>query len=332
MFCRHLGLAFALFGLTACVTPKETSAAPVPRAPAPARWEVFLEWLPEDTETLIVAPTGFKIPSQKVESDKQVSFADLVQHMPSLPLFTLKDGLLGELLAEQTVLCVVEGSRRFTKPEEFGLMPYEGCHIFQFDSEADATLKKSVQECQNKANKTIELAGFKVAVFTEDATWSYFVCRPLPNVLICATNQKYLEETLRRIDKKPATRALPNHLPEWKHVNSKARVWAIRHYQADFAKEDPTSPIAPGGSDAKAVGFTFWLDADSGSTAHIRYLSSAEGALKATKAEWTMPEAKLKARQGAAGVIELTVSATGGDSATMLWLVLMMRLGHCIVT
>ena len=288
MFSRCLWLACALLTLMVSAWPAGTIAAPVPRAPAPPRWEHLLAWLPEDTETLIVAPLGFEMPTEKREAkDEKIDFVGMVQGLPVGPLTSLKDGLLEKQFSEQKVLCVVEGSRRFTKPQEFGLMPYEGCHIIQFDPEADAGLKKAIQTCLDKADKKIELAGVKVAVFTEDATWSFFVCRPSPGILMFATNQDYLEETLKRIDKKTTARALPADLPEWKHVDTKARVWGVRHYREEFAKDDPTSPLCQGGSDPAAVGFTFWVSASG--KVEIRYLSDAKHALQVATQHWEAP-------------------------------------------
>ena len=327
---ERCGLAFVLLVLAGI---SEASAAPVPAAkPAPG-WEPLLNWLPEDTETIIVAPLGFEIPKEepkeKPKSDyNELDFTHLAPSMPAGRVMDFKDGFLGKQLAGQNVLCVVEGSRRFTKPEEFGLMPYEGCHILQFDRDADAHLKKIIKACQDKATKHIELDGVQVSVFVEDATWSHFVCRPRPGILICATNQSYLEETLKRIDRKPGTRALPDDRPEWKHVDTKAHVWGIRHYREEFAQEDLTSPLCRGGGDPQAVGITFWTNA-SGKGVEVRYLSGAKDAVKLMAGEWNSPAEGLKPKikQGVPGVVEITDEKSG----VMMWLILLSHLGHCIV-
>src|SRR6266700_2260703 len=49
-------------------------------------------------------------------------------------------------------------------------------------------------------------------------------------ILICATDQGYLTEMLKRIDRPVTKRALPKELPEWKHVEMASRFWGIRHY------------------------------------------------------------------------------------------------------
>jgi hypothetical protein len=334
MFRPVLGLTLALLALAVSPGSGGTMTAPVPSTPPP-RWEPLLAWLPEDTETLIVSPLGFVVPKPvSGEKEEKPDYAKAFQFLPIGPLLWLKDDLLHKELAGLKVLCVVEGSRRFTRPGEFGMMPYEGCHILQFDPEADGTLKKVFRLCQEKADKQLEVAGTKVAVFTEQQgcdQWSYFVCRPRPGVLICATNQDYLEETLKRMESKPTTRALPPDLPEWKHVDSKACVWAIRHYRKETAKEDPSSPLNPAGEgDLDARGLVFWMSAESGNVAQVRYLSTSKEALKFAKTEWEVLGLSPKIKLGAPGVVEITISISKEETASFFF-VLMMRLGHGIV-
>ena len=331
MFSRCLGLAC---GLLLIGTAPAITAAPVPVAKDPPRWEPLLTWLPEDTETLIVAPRGFEIPKEKAKDE----FAGTVQTLPAGPLMHFKDELLDKQLRGAKVLCAVEGSRRFTAPGDLGMMPYEGCHILQFDPGADADLKRIIQKCRDKADKTIKLAGAEVAVFTEKQeqdTWSYFVCRPRPGILIIATNRDYLEETLKRIDKPSRTRALPADLPEWKHVDVKARLWAIRHYRKEFAKDDPSSPLVPQAAanvpDLNAVGFVFWIGGDeNGNVATVRYLTDAKEGIKIATSGWQVLDLKPKLKQVAPEVIEITTSLSTEETETMFLFVLLMRLGHGI--
>jgi hypothetical protein len=336
MFRFFLALTLLLIAV-----PCGSVAAPVPNVlPAPPRWEPLLEWLPEDTETLVVSPLGFEIPKPEAEpkdekpKDEKIDYSQAFQVLPTGPLFNLKDELLGKELTGLKVLCVVEGSRRFTAPGELGMMPYEGCHILRFDPEADDALKRVVLACQKKADKKIEVAGVPVAEFTEKQerdTWTYFVCRPRSSILICATNREYLEETLKRIDGKPSKRALPADLPEWKHVDTKARVWAIRHYRKETAKEDPSSPLHPAGDDPAAVGLVFWMDMDSRNVAQVRYLSGAKDALKIATGKWEVLGLTPKIKQGMAGAIEISASIAKDETAAMFLFALIMHLGHGIL-
>ncbi len=57
---------------------------------------------------------------------------------------------------------------------------------------------------------------------------TYFVLLK-PNTLLCASSDRYLESVLRRMDDTPGTRALPDNLPEWKHIDFDSSVWMLRH-------------------------------------------------------------------------------------------------------
>jgi hypothetical protein len=50
-----------------------------------------------------------------------------------------------------------------------------------------------------------------------------------PNIVLCASSDRYLESVLRRVDAAPGARATPGNLPEWTHVAFDAPVWMLRH-------------------------------------------------------------------------------------------------------
>jgi hypothetical protein len=324
--------AFVSAVAATCIASVDTRAAPIPRASEVPDWKPILDWLPEDTETLVVAPSGIELAAPKGEAaPENLELADVLHWLPLGPLGSVCDGFLQKQLAGLKVLCAVEGSRRFTRPAEFGLMPYEGCHVLRFATEADATLKKVMRACQEKAKRAVELNNVTIAVFPADDEWTYFVCRPCPGVLMLATNRAYLEETLKRIDKKPARRALPTELLEWKHVDVAARVWAVRHYSKEFAKNDPSSPLCPGGDDPDAIGTTLWTNDKTGD-AEIRYLSRSKDALDIARAAWGAEKAKVAARKAAPEVIELVLATKGQEAAAYGWFAITARLGHVVVS
>jgi hypothetical protein len=300
----------------------------------PTCWERLLNWLPEDTETLIVAQGPFEIPNPTFE---QLKLDEAIRLLPFGPVLGFKDEMLYKELVGQKILCSIEGSRRFTAPRNLGMMPYQGAHILQFDLAADGALRKAFHAYQERAEKKIELAGERVAVFTEkfeSDMWSFFVSQPQPGVLICATNQAFLEETLKRIGRKPARRALPADLPEWKHVDINARVWAIRHYRKESAVNDPSSPLRPGAAanilDPDAVGLVLWYRPEIDKLTRIRYLSGAKNALElATNGRRHTSEGLTHdIKQVAPGVVEITISVSDEIAVPRFMLVLLGSLGH----
>jgi hypothetical protein len=240
-----------------------------------------LDWLPSDTETLVVANGPFEIPAKVADDEEVGPFIESARSL-ACGLLGLQEGFLQERLQGQQVVFAVEANRRFTAPKGLGLMPYEGCQILQFDLSAQDRLESAVAACFEKAQQTVQLGGTKPAVFTErleDDEWTFLVAQPRRGLLICATNQKFLEQVLERMSRVQPDRAFPDSLPEWRHVDVTAPVWAIRHYRRDFAGSDPSSPFMPRPAanvpDDKAVGFVFWFDAET-KMANARYLTGAQ--------------------------------------------------------
>jgi len=60
--------------------------------------------------------------------------------------------------------------------------------------------------------------------------WTTLVARPRADMLLFANDRDFLAELLERMKTKREERALPEHLPEWKHLDMTARQWAMRHY------------------------------------------------------------------------------------------------------
>jgi hypothetical protein len=297
-------------------------------------WKQFLGWLPVDTETLIVANGPFAVSELK---DESCEFHKLATGLPIGPLFSFQSGMLGKTLSGQKITCAIEGSRSFTAPKKWGMMPYEGVHIVQFDDQSTDLVRKAFQECQAKAEKTIELAGQQVAIFTEKQEadiWTYFVVQPRQGLLMCGTNRKYIEDTLNRMTLPPAKRALPDDLPEWKQVDVKARVWAIRHFRKE-SRIDPSSPHNNESiiySDSAAVGLVFWFGAKSDKVARVRYLSEATDALGIATKGWNDPSNDFTPtiRKTGNGSVEIVATITEDRATRAFVLHLLAYLGHGI--
>jgi hypothetical protein len=152
--------------------------------------------------------------------------------------------------------------------------------------------------------------------------------------LISATNQAFLEETLKRIGKKPDRRALPTDLPEWKHVDVNARAWAVRHYRKESAENDPSSPLGPEAAanvrDTHAVGVVFWYRPEIDKLTHVRYLSGAKNALELAPRGWRHMSEGLTfdIKQAAPGVVEIAISVSDERTVPMFLFILGASLGH----
>lgn len=325
-------VAIVILAILTATTP----SAPTPPTPKAASWEEILEWLPEDTETLFVTPKPFVIPTNK-EKTVELTFAEVLPFLPSFG-FGVADAEKTFEMAGVKCLCIVEGSRCFTRPKDLGLMPYQGAHIMQFDPASANSVRKAFETCLKKADKEIELMSHRVAVYTkkqESDKWTYYFAQPQPSVLICATHKGYLEETLKRLGTKPKKRALPADLPEWKLVDVKAAVWALRHYREEFAENDPTSPLTgknggKTGYDNNAIGLIFWCNPETSNIAQIRYLSDSKDAEKIALEAWSEGDLKPKIKRAEKGVVEITLDLSK-DKASNFVLVLLLQLGHAIL-
>ena len=170
-------------------------------------------------------------------------------------------------------------------------MPYEGCQIAVFTDDQSSHFDRFMQESAVHGMKAEEIERQRVAVFQrrfEEDMWPIFVAHPLKNVLIVATNREYLQEVLARIRGDIGQRALPETLPEWKHVNRKAKFWGLRHFNKGDAGADPSSPF--GGKrtanmpDELAIGLTFEGTPNEQQSATIRYLSANPEILRMVEA------------------------------------------------
>lgn len=313
-------------------------AAPAEPVKTPA-WEPLLWWLPEDTETVIVAPGPFEVP----RLDKQLFCSRENLHLlPAAEVLAAHDGSVQNQLAGFKIVCALQGGRRFTPPRGTDdSARYEGCHILQVETDAEHRLGLAYDSCLRFADKKIEMARQQVAQFdvkTSRGDRPYFVARPRPGILIRATDRAYLEETLKRSDRKADRRTLPADLPEWKQVDVTAGVWAVRHYRKETAAADWTSPLRRGHSpvsisnDLAATGFVFRYTPGPKATFQARYLSTSSDALSFVWQGWihdAIPSLKPTILPKAPGVVEITTSITTDNEAGFLR-VLLAYLGYAV--
>jgi hypothetical protein len=187
-----------------------------------------------------------------------------------------------------------------------------------------------------------QIAGQKTFVIKsklEEDSWTFYFTIPKANVILVATDRTYLEEVLKRMamKEKPTDRALPESLPEWKHVDRKAKFWGIRHYDKANAKNDPTTPLTnerrtANTPDPKAIGLVFDFDPAKKNSVKIKYLSASERAGEIAAFAWTHETEGLKPdiREKTKGVVEVTVELNDEKTKPIFFLVFLSALGHGI--
>lgn len=308
---------------------------------AAQRLRQTLEWLPDETETVIAAQGPFKVlPGGWSQTPRTLT--GYLESSAVGSFHGLRKGKYLPYFAGQTVLLSLEGARHFRSPFGLGLAPYDGCHILLFDEKFAAAGDKLMDELKADANRSYKDDSHVILAFDEDwedDRWRIFVARPQPNVLLCGTDRAYLGRVLNHmIQNRPEKFPLLN-LPEWKHVDTKARFWGIRHFDPGNASNDPTTPLttedrAANDSDPQATGLTFSFSPGGGSAkAVVKYLSGNKDRLAIAQRQWTLtseglePSIKLTDRD----VVEITFSEVNDQAKSgIFWFVLWGVLGHAI--
>ncbi len=297
----------------------------------------IVEWLPPDSESLLVSNGPFPCPA---EAGRGRPFLETVRPFPFGMLVFMQKKLLARHLAGQNILLAVEGCRHFRAPKGLGMMPYDGCQIVRFEPKSHEKVRQAFDACLQAAEKTIQVENQQVACFQErleQDEWSLLLAHPRPGMLLCATDHEYLKQVLQRMQGPRPGRAFPDSLPEWEYLKGEAAVWGLRHYRREFSKTDPTSPFrekaAANLPDPGAVGLVFWFDPTRGQSAHTIYLTKSKQALQLVEGHWWHPEEQLspKIKEIKPGVIEI-VEPVNGDQQnwTMFLLMLLGGLGHAI--
>jgi hypothetical protein len=348
-----LGLSahFLGWGNAARAAEPDPPAGPA-AARRPDRLEEVLWWLPSDTQTIVVVrgPWRGEIPAFRREGGGGADIGRLDDILRSVI-----SGLSVERRAGDPrlppVAFALQGSRRFRSPKDLGLMPYEGANIVVFQQPlgpAAEALKRSWLPPDppffegDPIPRKERIAGHEVLSYEhklQSDVWTFYLTQPRPDVLITATDRRYLTVLLSRMSKKGERRALPDDLPEWKHLDAGKAIWAIRHYDRGDARDDPSSPLAGGrraanSPDDRAVGLVFTLDAGKTDVASIKYLSANEDALAIARDAWTAVEEGLKpeVRRVVPGVVEVSLpvkAPVGRDSPTSYFLLFLLQaLGH----
>jgi hypothetical protein len=242
-----------------------------------------LSWLPTDTETVIVAK-DFLLPDlARLQNNRELYTKEVGFQWIALRTWGLKNGSLPEYFKNQRTLFVIEGSRQFRSPKSLGLMPFEGCTFVVFADDLSDRANLSFSTALGAAHRIEEIHGQKVLVFQEQSdgeTWTTYIGFAGSNVLLVATNIDYLREVLSRMRDKNGPRALPETLPEWGYVDTRAQFWGFRHFDRSQGDRDPSSPFwdpqkfvkAPW-TDQQAIGLTFSYDPVAGKGPTITYLS-----------------------------------------------------------
>jgi hypothetical protein len=198
------------------IPPPPPSSKPIAQEKGPEPRDV-IAWLPENTQTLIVANGPFAMPN--LEEDADVGTAtltpervELVFQSMALSLFGFENGGLRARLRGQPVRIAVEGVARFRMPKGLGEGPFDGCAIAMFDAPITnaSELEGTFQEKR------------------EADWWTTYVAFPTPNVGLVCTNREYMGAVMARIKPSPKREiATAKGARHWRYVDMSAPYWGL---------------------------------------------------------------------------------------------------------
>jgi hypothetical protein len=248
-----LALAFGLPCGPAGIVPQAARAdEPQPGVLSPLVRRA-LSMLPEDTET-VVAAQSFAIP-EDFQSDEPRDRESLSTLMPLTALSPLDDPelakLVGPLLGKKISLALRGGRNHEWVSATLPAFRTEGCTIVIFESDLGDAGADWEKIARQRAAETRKIASRDVFVYPplramrqkRASHWpgklGVYLLLLDPKTLLCATSDKFLEEVLRREEKPQPGRALPDSIPEWKHVDLGAKWWGMRHLPQSRDREPP---------------------------------------------------------------------------------------------
>lgn len=253
--------------------------APIGKLPTDV--ERLVKWLPEDTETLVVA-RSITLNQPKWELMKR--WSDMAKYILTKDIDVA--GASFDPLRGRGISLAVQGASNFDIVTKFGGLRGESCTVFILSTPLEAGGRDLTENLRRHAVSVRSMEGRDVFAFPsaiqregdrKPLSWegSYFVMLD-PKTVLHATSDRYLAEVLTRVTKPAPGRALADSLPEWRHVDLTAPAWVLRHFP-------------PGKHDFGAVGMTASLrDKRLG----IEYLPCANVSIDTAHIEkyWFLPD------------------------------------------
>lgn len=238
-------------------------------------------WLPPDTESLWVNQQPFTIDPQE---STHLLYERPIRQYSLDRLIALDGGRFYRALGGRTVRIVVAAARNISR-EQRGIpgpvLAHDVFYVYFFATAVD--LPDSDESIQGRPvwratakvySRQLPEPG-KQPERVDDENW---LALARPDVLILTNRRELIEGVLQRAAQHATTLTLPNELPEWAHVNSKALFWGLRHYSAQskpspgeryFRAADLPRP------DGAATGVTVEFDPDR-QRLQMLYLSGSE--------------------------------------------------------
>jgi hypothetical protein len=186
-----------------------------------------LNWLPADTETIVVAQQPFPFP----EKDRtQMPNAMLMAQGFAVGLLERPE--MTTSMTGQTVRLAVLAARAFGVDDDSNpdahreMIPFKACSFVSFAAPPTSVFSRPRDRTE---------IGHDVWIMKEPRPGqgrgedTYFAAMPRPDLLLVCNQAEFLREVLTRMASPAKRAALPPDLPEWKLVDRTAPVWGVHH-------------------------------------------------------------------------------------------------------
>lgn len=245
-----------------------------------------LDWLPLDTETLVVANYQQTIQQALGGAAANDPAADFqYQHFAQLPSFMFT----ATTLLNKKMIFAATAARRFRLPPvtaqgaiPLGTSLRDSCTFIQYEAPVNdvvlAALAAYPREsvAQQLAWIVQYLPHQQLPGIPNYKAWIVML---RPDLLLVSPDRDFLETVLQRYRKpKSERRAFPTDSPAWKWIDKTASFWGLRVYDPDSI-DDPTSPFITKSwswDDDKATAFTFQYDSSARALKMTRLSGAAQ--------------------------------------------------------
>jgi hypothetical protein len=288
----------------------------------------ILDWLPADTETLIVAQQPFTL--EPGDRRKIPTALQAARGYALALLFSAEHGGLLTALPGRTLRLAALGRRSGKGMEEnhnpngivpFGMVPYQGCGVYAFAEPIgdsifgrppdDSILGHRVWRSKGSQNDSKDRETYLVAFIK-------------PDLLMSCNDREFFEQMATRMSAPAQPRALSANLPEWKLVDRGAPFWGICHYTSQTAL---LANLGEPGEDIGAIGIVveFGLASDASRARIIAKLNPWQEVAKSADVHGAAT-----VHEKSSGVWELTVEGKP-ESGPFAVFLMMASLGFVVI-
>ena len=226
-----LSFALAIFLFSSCWNPAAARARdlePVSTVSLSPQILEFLRWLPADTETVAVTQVPIVLPAEKewYELEPEYFTRRISTVCGMLPGYTWAKGLKLDR--------VVSGSRNFRPPTNMGMSLFDGCSVMVIAEDSPISGRQIMQEASINCDFKERESGLEILCFKKqimDDAWTFYMCSVDPDIILWASDRRYLNELLARRKSKAERQAFLPSSELWRNLDVRSDFFALRDFR-----------------------------------------------------------------------------------------------------